>query len=106
MKVFLFAAADRKEMPRLWSLFTIYHPSISQRYQRWDLVCVCVCNCVRALPHAVPCASSVSSPNLRCLSPDKRYPPQIRIQCPCPAHHEGKGSPICPREVPAVFLAA
>lgn len=60
---------DRKEMAWLWSLFTIYYTRISQRYQKRDLVFVR--NCVRALPHAVPSASSVSSPNLCCLSPDK-----------------------------------
>lgn len=61
--------SDRKEMAWLWSLFTIYYTTISQRCQRRDLVLVC--NCVKALPHAVPSASSVSSPNLHCLSPDK-----------------------------------
>lgn len=90
--------------PWLWSLFTIYRTSISQRYQRRDLVLVC--NCVRACPHAVPSASSVSSPNLCCLSSDKWYPPQIKIQCPCPAQLEGKGSPVLPCEVQAVFLAS
>lgn len=90
---------DRKP----WSLFTIYCWGISQRYQRKDLVLVC--NCVTALPHAVPCASSVSSPNLRCLSPDKRYPSQIRIWCPHPGQPEGKGSPLHPLEVSVIFLA-
>lgn len=85
---------DRKERTWLWSLFVIYHPSISQRCQRGDLMLVC--NCVRDLPHTLPSASSVSSPNLCCLSPDKRYPPQIRIQCPCRAHPKGKGSRVRP----------
>lgn len=85
---------DRKEMAWLWSLFAIYYSSISQRHQRKDLVLVC--NCINALPHTVPCASSVSSPNLCCLSPDKWYPPQIRIRCPCSACPKGKGSPVYP----------
>lgn len=78
---------DGEEMTRLCSLFTLYGPSFSQRHLRGDLVLVC--NCVRVLPHA----SSVSSPNLHRLSPDRRYPPQIRIQCPHLAHPKGKGIP-------------
>lgn len=76
----------------LYSLFIA--AAFLPRYQRGDLVVVC--NCVNVLPHEVPSASSVSSPNLCCLSSEKWYPPQIRIQCPCPGQPARKGSPVCP----------
>lgn len=76
----------------LYSLFIA--TALLPRYQRGDLEVVC--NCVNVLPHAVPSASSVSSPNLCCLSSEKWYPPQIRIQCPCPGQPARKGSPVCP----------
>lgn len=60
---------DGREMTQLWSLFAIYRHSVPPRYEREDLVVVR--NCVNVLPHAVPSASSVSSPNLSCLSSEK-----------------------------------
>lgn len=85
---------DGREMTQLWSPFAIYRCRVPPRYQRGDLVVVR--NCVNVLPHAVPGASSVSSPNLRCLSSEKWYPPQIRIQCRCPGQPARKGSPVSP----------
>ena len=54
---------------------------------------VLVFNCVSALPHGLPCVSSVSSPNLCCLSQNKWYLPQSRTQSVPPT--SGKGMPLC-----------